>query len=123
MKVNVSKFQSIGLKPKGVIPDVEFHVSGHSLKPVSSVKLLGVKIEERLIFDDHISALCAKASHQISALRRIVKYLTMNNHMSINKTFIASNFNYCNTVWHFLQQPKSISARKGSQAGPKGGPE
>ena len=34
MKVHVSKFQSIVLKPKGVIPDVEFHVSGHSLKPV-----------------------------------------------------------------------------------------
>ena len=83
MKVNVSKFQSIVLKPKGVIPDVEFHVSGHSLKPVSSVKLLGVKIDERLSFDNRISALCAKASHQISALRRIVKYLTMDNRMSI----------------------------------------
>ena len=101
MKVNVSKFQSIVLKPKGVIPDVEFHVSGHSLKPVSSVKLLGVKIDERLTFDDNISALCAKASHDISALRRIVKYLTMDNRMSIYNAFIASNFNYCNTVWHF----------------------
>ena len=108
MKVNVSKFQSIILKPKGVISDVEFHVSGHSLKPVSSVKLLGVKIDERLSFDDHISALCAKASYQINALRRIVKYLTPENRMSIYNAFIASNFNYCNTVWHFLQQPKSV---------------
>ena len=101
MKVNVSKFQSIVLKPKGVIPDVEFRVSGHSLKPVSCVKLLGVKIDERLTFDDHISVLCAKASHQISALCRIVKYLTMDNRMSIYNAFIASNFNYCNMVWHF----------------------
>ena len=104
MKVNVSKFQSIVLKPNGVIPDVEFHVSGHSLKPVSCVKLLGVKIDERLTFDDHISALRAKASHQISALRRIVKYLTMDNRMSIYNAFIASNFNYCNTVWHAMLQ-------------------
>ena len=101
MKVNVSKFQSIILKSKGAISDVEFHVSGHSLKPVSSVKLLGVQIDERLTFDDHISALCAKASHQINALRRIVKYLTLENRMSIYNAFIASNFNYCNTVWHF----------------------
>ena len=36
----------------------------HSLKPVSSVKLLRVKIDERLSFDDHISILCA--SHQIN---------------------------------------------------------
>ena len=101
MKVHVSKFQSIILKPKGVISDVEFHASGHSLKPVSSVKLLGVKIDERLTFDDHISALCAKASFQINALRRIVKYLTPENRMSIYNASIASNFNYCNTVWHF----------------------
>ena len=101
MKVNVWKFQSIILKPKGVTSDVEFHVSGHSLKPVSSVKLLGVKIDERLSFDDHISVLCAKASHQINALRPIVKYLTLENRMSIYNAFIASNFNYCNTVWHF----------------------
>ena len=101
MKVNVSKFQSIILKSKGAISDVEFHVSGHSLKPVSSVKLLGVQIDERLTFDDHISALCVKASHQINALRRIVKYLTLENRMSIYNAFIAPNFNYCNTVWHF----------------------
>ena len=89
------------MKSKGAISDVEFHVSGHSLKPVSSVKLLGVQIDERLTFDDHISALCAKASHQINALRRIVKYLTLENRMSIYNAFIASNFKYCNTVWHF----------------------
>ena len=72
----------------------------HSLKPVSCVKLLGVKIDDRLTFDGHISALCAKASHQSSALRRIVNYLTMDNRMSIYNAFIASNFDYCNTVWH-----------------------
>ena len=98
MKVNVSKFLSIILKPKGAISDVEFDVSGHCLKPVSGVKLLGVQINERLSFDDHISTLCAKASHQISALRRIVKYLTLENRMPIYNAFIASNFNYCNTV-------------------------
>ena len=61
----------------------------------------GLQIDERLTFDDHISALCAKASHQINALRRIVKYLTLENRMSIYNAFIASNSNYCNTVWHF----------------------
>ena len=101
MNLNVSKFQSIVLKPNGVIPDVEFHVYGHTLKPVSSVKLLGIRINDRLSFDDHISILCAKASHHVSALRPIVKYLTMDNRMSIFNAFIAFNFNYCNTVWHF----------------------
>ena len=34
MKANISKFQSIILKPRGVIADVEFHVSGYTLKPL-----------------------------------------------------------------------------------------
>ena len=97
--------QSIALQPMGVMPDVEFRSFSETS---SSVKLLGVKIDERLPFDDHTSALCAEASHQISALRRIVEYLTIDNRMSIYDTFIASNFNYFITVWHFLQQPKYI---------------
>ena len=83
MKVNVSRFQLIIFKPKDVISDVELHVIGQSLKPISSVKLFGVKVDERLSFDDHISALCAKASHQINASRRIVEYLTLENRKSI----------------------------------------
>ena len=99
MKVNVS-LKSI-INNKGVISDVEFHVSGHFLKPVSSVKLLRVEMDERLTFDDHISTLCAKASYQINAIHRIVKYLTPENRMSIHNAFIASNFNHCYAVWHF----------------------
>ena len=90
----------------------DFHVSGHSLKPISSVKLLGVKIGERLTFDDLISALCAKASYQINALRRIVEYLTPENRMSIYNAFIASNCNYCNTVWHFCSNQSLYKLEK-----------
>ena len=65
---------SIILKPKGVtcISDVEFRVSGHSLKSVYSVKLLVVKRSELLSVDDHVPARCNTASNQINALRRIV---------------------------------------------------
>ena len=119
MKVNVSKFQSVTLKPKGVISDVEFHVSGRSLKPVSSVKLLGVKIDDRLSFDDHISELCAKASHQINALRRIVKYLTLENRMSIYNALIACIFNYCNMVWHFCSNRSLYKLEKPYKQAPR----
>ena len=90
----------------------EFHVSGLSLKPVSSVKLLEVNIDERLSFDNHISALCAKASHQINTLRCIVKYLTLENRISIYNAFIASNFKYCNTIWQFCSNRSLYKLKK-----------
>ena len=80
---------------------MEFHVSGYTLKPLPSVKLLGVQIGERLSFDEHVSSICNRVSQQINALRRISKYLTLENRLSIYNAFLASNFSYCNTVWHF----------------------
>ena len=56
MKANISKFQSIILRPKCSISDVSFCISEHILKPIPYVKLLGVKIDDRLSFDDHISS-------------------------------------------------------------------
>ena len=101
MKANISKFQSIILKPRGVIADVEFHASGCILKPLPCVKLLGVQIDERLPFDEHISSICNRVSQQINALLRINKYLTLENRLSIYNAFLTSNFSYCYIVWHF----------------------
>ena len=58
MKANISKFHSIILRPKGVIDDISFYVSGYTLQPVSCVNLLGVKIDDRLYFDNHVSSIC-----------------------------------------------------------------
>ena len=71
MKANISKFQSIILKPRSVIADVEFHVSGYTLKPLPCVKLLGAQIDERLSFDEHVSSICKRVLQQINALHRI----------------------------------------------------
>ena len=101
MKASISKFQSIILRPKGSISDVSFCISEHILKPVPCVKLLGVKIDDRPSFDDHISSICLRVSYQINGLRRIMKYMTIENRISIYNAFLAANFTYCNTVWHF----------------------
>ena len=99
MKVNVSKFQSIVLKPEGVIPDVEFHVSGHSLKPVSSVKLLGVKIDERLTLMT-ISPLCV--------LRRLIKSVPYAVSLNILLWIIV-----CLFIMHSLHQILIVVIRFG----------
>ena len=101
MKANISKFQSIILRPKGVIDDISFYVSGYTLQPVSCVNLIGVKIDDRLSFDNHVSSICNRVAQQTIALRRIVKYFSIENRTCIYNAFLASNFSYCNTVWHF----------------------
>ena len=101
MKANISKFQSIILRPKGSISDVSFCISKYILKPIPCVKLLGVKIADRLSLDDHISSICLRVSYQINGLSRIMKYMTIENQISIYNAILAANFTYCNTVRHF----------------------
>ena len=50
MKANISQFQSIILRPNGIIDDTSFWESGYTLRPVSCVNLLGVKIDDRISF-------------------------------------------------------------------------
>ena len=101
MQTNISKFQSIILRPKGSVSDVTFCISESILTPVSCVKLLGVKIGDRLSFDDHISSICLRISHQINDLHRITKYMTIANRIFIYNAFLSANCTYCNSVWHF----------------------
>ena len=69
--------------------------------------LLGITIDNRLSFDDHISKLCNKASMQLNAIFRLKKYMSQKELEVVLNSFIYSNFNYCPLVWHFSNN-KSI---------------
>ena len=43
----------------------------------NSEKLLGVKFDYKLTFDDHISELCKKASRKILAVARVTPYMNI----------------------------------------------
>ena len=61
----------------------------------SSVDLLGIKIDDKLNFNEHVTKLCKKGSQKLHALARISKYLSRNKMKMIMKTLITSQFNYC----------------------------
>ena len=71
------------------------------LEPQSCVKLLGVQIDNRLTFHDHISSLCKKAGQKLGAVARLSKNLQTDVKLLLSKSFVLCNFNYCSVVWHF----------------------
>ena len=71
------------------------------LLAVASVELLGVKIDEHLKFNEHITKLCKKGNQKLHALARISKYLNKDKLKILMKTFIISQFNYCPLTWMF----------------------
>ena len=62
-------------------------------------KLLGVKFDKKLTFDDHISDICKKAGRKISALVRVTPYMEIAKKRILMKAFFTSQFNYCPWVW------------------------
>ena len=62
-------------------------------------KLLGVKIDVNLNFNNHISDLCKKASGKISALARAAPFMSFNKNKLLMNAFFTSQFSYCSLIW------------------------
>ena len=70
-------------------------------------KTTGVEIDQRMNFTPHIENICSKAGRQLGALGRIRRILDDESKLSITRSFIISNFNYCPLVWHFCSRKLS----------------
>ena len=57
--------------------------------------LLGVKIDNKLNFENHISTLCANASKQLNAMSRIWHYIGKTEKEIIINSFIYSDLMNC----------------------------
>lgn len=101
MKANPEKFQAIVLSRRSGnnSPRLEFNIDGAVIKPEQCVKLLGVMLDEKLTFNNHISNICKKTSKQVGALRRIAPLLTRDIKLKLHETFVLSNLLYCSAVW------------------------
>ena len=64
-------------------------------------KLLGVKIDHELSFNEHVLSLYKKASQKLIALSRIASCVAFDQRRLILNSFITSHFSYCAIVWIF----------------------
>ena len=74
---------------------LQFHGNG------KCKKLVGIKIDSKLMFDSHVECLCKKASGKLSALSRLVYELDCNQRKLLLNAFITSKFSYALVVWMF----------------------
>ena len=62
-------------------------------------KLLGIKIDTKLSFENHVSSLYKKASQKIHTLARIVNSMDLSKRKTLMKAFATSQFNYRPLIW------------------------
>ena len=76
-------------------------IEDFSTKNSTGEKLLGVKFDYNLSFENHVTSLCKKASQKLHALARISHYMDLNKRRNLMKAFITSQFSYCPLIWMF----------------------
>ena len=104
MKSNPKKFQFMIFGKSTII----LNINNVKIRESSSVVLLGLTIDNRLTFKDHINILLRRASFKLHALRRIRKYLTAVKTKLLYNAFINSQFNYASIIWMFCQDHLKI---------------
>ena len=97
MKSNTDKCHLIIVNSRGN----KINIGNEEITDEASVKLLGITIDNKLNFNEHVSNICKKANQKLHALARIAGYLDSNKLRIIMKTFIDSQFNYCPLTWMF----------------------
>ena len=104
MQANPDKFHFMLFSPTPSEQQALQLCDGTHLMSETEVTVLGVTIDDRLCFSQHISSCCKKAARQLNALARISRHLNINSRRAVYNSFIMSNFNYCPLVWHFCGQ-------------------
>ena len=97
MKPNPKKFQFMILG-KSTRQSIILNINNIKIRESSNVVLLGLTIDNRLTFKDHINILTRRASFKLHALRRIRKYLTTDKAKLLYNAFINSQFNYASII-------------------------
>ena len=67
-------------------------------------KRLGIKIDSKLSFENHVWSLCKKASQKLHALARIANSMDLSKCKFLMKSIVSSQFNYCPLICMFLSR-------------------
>ena len=101
LKINDSKTEFLIIGSKHQLSQItidSIKIGDSEIKPVTSVKNLGVLIDNNLSMESHITKTCSAAFYHIYNIKHIRKYLTRDLTEKIVHALITSKLDYCNSL-------------------------
>ena len=80
---------------------IQMRLSNKTVETVSSVRLLGIQLDDKLNFSLHVRNICKSAANHLSALIRLNNFLCFEGKRVLINSYFMSNFNYRPLVWMF----------------------
>ena len=85
-----SKFHFISSESKGFVINVE----NNQIINSKCEKLIGIKIDHKLVFNAHIVEISLKAGQKMNVLSRVIQYMNITKRRTLLNVFFTSQFNY-----------------------------
>ena len=78
--------------------NVTMNASGFKIKNSECEKLLGIKVDCGLKFENYLSGVIKKASNKINTLSRVTPFMNLSKKKMLMNYFFMSQFSYCPLV-------------------------
>ena len=79
--------------------NLSLDLEGDEIEQVSSLKYLGVIMDENLTYKEYMDALICKLNRSIGVVRRASKYVDQVTRVTLYNTLVLPHIDYCSTVW------------------------
>ena len=101
------------------MPDLNLNIGGQKIERVDSIKYLGVLLDDRLTFEDHIQYVIGKSTEKLGMLRRFREFLDRKTSILLYKILVLPHIDYCDLVYmtateynlHQLQLIQNVAYR------------
>ena len=97
MKANIRKCHLLVNKKDEVV----LNLGETEIKNSDSEKLLGIKVDAKLNFNEHLNDIISKANRKVNILSRVVPYMSLSKKKILMNSFFNSQFGYCPLIWMF----------------------
>ena len=79
--------------------NLTLNVNGSQIEQVRNHKVLGVTIDDNLLWPDHISKICKKVSRNLYLLKKLKMYVSSDHRKQFFFAHCMSHINYASTIW------------------------
>ena len=102
LSLNISKTHYIVFnRKKNIDSTLKIHIDNQDIEEVLSTKFLGVIIDSKLTWKQHISHISGKIASSIGMIIKAKYYLNKNALLTLYYSFVYPYFTYCNHVRGF----------------------
>ena len=99
LSLNIKKTQYMVFTKKKRKSPIKLKIDGHAIHEVCKTKFLGVFIDNKLNWKDHISYISSKIARGLGMIIKARNYLNKNGLVNLYYSFIYPYLTYCNHIW------------------------